>query len=282
MAKMYNTRRQVDPTDFPINPATTSGVDLADILNRLYFTVMSNNAGIDRPLNIDRGGIWSQYDEVGNITLWMFDGSADIQMGSLTDGVFTPVGSDGLQSQVSSLDTRVTNIEVSLGTSLGIPRGVITMWSGLVTNVPAGWVLCDGTNETPDLRDKFIVGAGNSYNTQTEGGSTTKTIGINNMPNHNHGGGGSGDTGAGNAQIQDGGHSHTFYQGTANQSGESTPCYSPVGSNGSGEQGTNLATTGVYDSGHTHPVTVTINAEGGGEPLDILPPFFALAYIMKT
>ncbi len=60
----------------------------------------------------------------------------------------------------------------------GIPAGGIIMWSGSIGNIPAGWALCDGSNGTPDLRDRFIVGAGNSYAVGATGGSTS----------HNHGG----------------------------------------------------------------------------------------------
>jgi len=45
------------------------------------------------------------------------------------------------------------------------------LWSGAVVDIPTGWVLCDGNNGTPDLRDKFVVGAGNSYNPGDTGGS---------------------------------------------------------------------------------------------------------------
>ncbi len=52
----------------------------------------------------------------------------------------------------------------------GAPSGVITMWSGSSTNVPSGWTLCDGSDGTPDLRDRFIVGAGGSYTSGDTGG----------------------------------------------------------------------------------------------------------------
>jgi microcystin-dependent protein len=283
MANMYNTRSQVNPTDFPINPATTSGVDLADILNRTYNTMMSNNAGMDRPLNIDRGGMWSQYDSQGNITLWMFNGTKDVEVGKLVSGVFTPYNSDKLQSQVDSIDTRVTNIEVTIGTAIGIPRGVITMWSGLTTNVPAGWVLCNGSNGTPDLRDKFIVGAGSSYNTQSQGGNATTVLGVEHMPSHNHGGGGttSGTSNDHSHGVNDPSHSHS-YTAFGGQPHGSPDGYSPAfNSFGSTTGG---ATTGISIAGqnadHTH--TVTVNAEGGGQAFNNLPPYFALAYIMKT
>jgi hypothetical protein len=49
-------------------------------------------------------------------------------------------------------------------------QGIIVMWSGSIGSIPAGWALCDGTNGTPDLRDRFIVGAGNTYAVGATGG----------------------------------------------------------------------------------------------------------------
>jgi len=49
-------------------------------------------------------------------------------------------------------------------------RGMIVLWYGAIVDIPAGWVLCDGTNDTPDLRDKFIVGAGGGYAVGATGG----------------------------------------------------------------------------------------------------------------
>jgi len=49
-------------------------------------------------------------------------------------------------------------------------RGKIFLWSGAVVDIPAGWALCNGTLGTPDLRDKFVPGSGDSYNPNDEGG----------------------------------------------------------------------------------------------------------------
>jgi len=54
-------------------------------------------------------------------------------------------------------------------------RGMIMEWSGSVATVPAGWVLCDGNNSTPDLRNTFIVGAGDTYNPDATGGAAMHT-----------------------------------------------------------------------------------------------------------
>ncbi len=55
-----------------------------------------------------------------------------------------------------------------------IVAGVINSWSGSIVSIPTGWALCDGTNGTPDLRDRFIVGAGSTYSVDDMGGSETK------------------------------------------------------------------------------------------------------------
>eukprot|EP01084_Bolivina_argentea_P088686 160111_1 len=56
------------------------------------------------------------------------------------------------------------------------PNGIVIIWYGLISNIPPGFALCDGSNGTPDLRDKFVIGGGNLYNLNDNGGSTTTTI----------------------------------------------------------------------------------------------------------
>ena len=68
-----------------------------------------------------------------------------------------------------------------------LPTGIITLWYGTIGSIPDGWVLCNGANDTPDLRDKFIVGAGSTYAVDATGGSV----------NHNH-------------DFTGDGHSHTI------------------------------------------------------------------------
>lgn len=68
----------------------------------------------------------------------------------------------------------------------GIPSGVIVMWSGAANAIPTGWALCDGTNNTPDLRNRFIVGAGSTYAVGATGGSDTVTLTVEQMPVHTH------------------------------------------------------------------------------------------------
>jgi len=55
------------------------------------------------------------------------------------------------------------------------PIGTITLWSGALVDIPLGWALCDGTNGTPDLTDRFIVGAGSGWGPGETGGAETHT-----------------------------------------------------------------------------------------------------------
>lgn len=60
-------------------------------------------------------------------------------------------------------------------TDITTPAGIIAMWGGLLADIPAGWILCDGTNGTPDLRSQFIKGAAPATDPGATGGATTHT-----------------------------------------------------------------------------------------------------------
>lgn len=164
-----------------------------------------------------------------------------------------------------------------------IPTGVIVMWSGLISNVPSGWKLCDGTNGTPDLRNRFVVGAGSTYTELATGGSADAIV-----VSHSHTMGAATFTGtamsAHSHTVTDPGHSHTYNTktGVLPQTGNSTNCW--VG-NVAADTGT--STTGVTvnsasagtPSGTIGGSTDTTGSTGTGKNL---PPYLALAYIMKA
>lgn len=67
-----------------------------------------------------------------------------------------------------------------------LPKGSIIPWFGKLVDIPAGYAICDGNNGTPDLRDRFIVGAGNTYKLSDIGGENFHTLSVDEMPSHHH------------------------------------------------------------------------------------------------
>ena len=79
-----------------------------------------------------------------------------------------------------------TDFLLGQGGGGSIPRGLICMWFGSSSNIPSGWVLCNGSNNTPDLRDKFVLGAGKDYSVGATGGEKEVALTVAQMPRHNH------------------------------------------------------------------------------------------------
>lgn len=163
----------------------------------------------------------------------------------------------------------------------GVPIGGIIMWSGIVATIPTGWKLCNGANGTPNLVDKFIIGAGSTYAPAATGGAATVTLVEENLPAHTHEFTGTIDTGGEHTHVlTDPGHTHgteRFGSPAKGADGGANWSYS------TGETATQ--TTGISiaaATGHTHNVTGTNADTGTGVEFDILPPYMALAYIMRT
>ena len=148
---------------------------------------------------------------------------------------------------------------------IAMPSGLICMWSGSV--IPTGWYLCDGTNGTPDLRDKFIVGSGNSYTIGATGGSDTVTLTTAQMPAHTH----TGTT----ASVTVTKSYSTVSTSPTSSGKEKYPCL--------GASGTGSGYDGSYpiDMG-THSHSFTTNSTGSGQAHENRPPYYALAFIMKA
>ena len=65
-----------------------------------------------------------------------------------------------------------------------MPSGLIVIWSGSIASIPSGFYLCNGSNSTPDLRDKFVVGAGSTYAVNATGGEATHTLTTDEIPDN--------------------------------------------------------------------------------------------------
>lgn len=190
-----------------------------------------------------------------------------------------------------------------------LPTGVICMWSGSIATIPGGWALCNGSNGTPNLQDKFIVGAGNTYAPGATGGSLTAALVLANIPSHSHTLTDPGhthvivDPGHTHA-ITDPGHAHGVtdpghvHSATLPINGATSGPGAQAPSNANGSYSTNSSTTGVtVNSGstgitgtqsHVTGVTntgnttgITMGSTGSGTAFGILPPYYALALIMK-
>ncbi len=141
-----------------------------------------------------------------------------------------PAETDPVYS-ASSVADGVDWLEISNRPSLDtIPPGVITMWSGSIASIPSGWALCYGSSGTPDLRDRFVVGAGASYGVGSTGGNAAVNLTIAQMPSHMHsftvgGGGNSGDIAqVGNSNAPQG-TAYSDYTSNGGQPHENRPPY---------------------------------------------------------
>ena len=181
-------------------------------------------------------------------------------------------------SEINKLDgLTATTLQLNaLAATGGIPSGGIIMWSGSVGSIPTGWVLCNGSNGSPDLRNRFVVGAGSTYAVNATGGTDSVSLSTANLPAHNHSFSGSGTTNT------EGNHTHGSvalpHPSDGGRDGDS-------GSNSVGllEGSTLGGTTGAAGS-HNHTVSIsgTTGNQGSGSSHENRPPYYALAYIFKT
>ena len=160
-----------------------------------------------------------------------------------------------------------------------MPPGGIIMWSGAANAIPQGWALCNGTNGTPDLRNRFIVGAGDEYNPGNTGGGKSITLTKAQMPSHNHGG----------SAASAGSHHHWIEGTDANGLSERqrTIWGSTTVDMGYGG-GSNSDPNDVHWRGHVntddqggHSHSLSLANEGSSDPHENRPPYYALCYIMK-
>ena len=136
-----------------------------------------------------------------------------------------------------------------------IPSGVIVMWSGSKDNIPEGWALCDGSNGTPDLRGRFIVGAGiGEYTVGKKGGEERVTLKLEEIPAHQH-----------------------YYLGDDELKKYGPSWLEDKGPEGVWDADSSTSPTAKDKGSHKYATTYS----GEGKSHNNLPPYYALCYIMK-
>jgi hypothetical protein len=147
--------------------------------------------------------------------------------------------------------------------------GMIMLWSGSSASIPSGWLLCDGSNSTPDLRNRFVVGAGSTYAVNATGGSADAIV-----VSHTH-----------TATVTDAGHNHI--EGFSNQGANADGGYGET-TGSSGAKFTQNSFFGNSVSEHnltstsTTGITVSNSTTGSSGTNANLPPYYALCYIMRA
>ena len=206
----------------------------------------------------------------------------DQQAGSSGDG-FTVAGTLALTGGVTLDGAAGTSGQVLVSAGSGntptwgnaFVAGMIMMWSGTIATIPSGWLLCNGSSGTPDLRNRFIIGAHSDSSgvanttitgTNTQTGGTKDAI----VVSHTH---------TGTSTVTDSGHSHTLTNYGSAQAGSDNGGSPSMASTGYGTgrnpNPTDSATTGIT-------VATSISTTGSSGTDQNLPPYYALAFIMKA
>jgi hypothetical protein len=239
LSPIGNGQQFFDNTGLPLNGGLIYTYQAGSTTPLATYTDVNGTVANSNPIVLDSSGrppsqIWLTY---GFNYKFVVQTSAFVTLGTY----------DNLYGIIGVLNT-------STGTT--IPTGMISLWYGSIGSVPLGWYLCDGTNGTPDLRDKFVVGAGSAYSVAATGGSTDAIV-----VSHTH---------TATSTVTDPGHFHSTGQ-----------AFSGGGGNGATTGGSGLTTvTGSKTTGIT---VATTNASSGTSGTNAnLPPYYALAYVMKS
>jgi hypothetical protein len=207
-------------------------------------------------------------------TTSMFTDGANFYASALPTGATTGTGSvvysaspalTGVPTApTANVGTNTTQIATTaFALANGIPSGAIVLWSGSIASIPSGWFLCDGNNSTPDLRSKFVVGASSSggYAVNATGGSADAIV-----VSHTH---------TATSTVTDPGHTHGLAGYVGAFGGLDAGVYPAGLVVNNYTYTTNSATTGI--------TVATTNASTGASGTNAnLPPYYALAYIMKA
>ncbi|HEX3424501.1 MAG TPA: RICIN domain-containing protein [Acidimicrobiales bacterium] len=247
---------------------------LSTILTKVYRRVEITEFSINKPsLSVD--------DPTPPTLTWQVDNSVLVEL--FTYGLVSshrtefPVAADHDQTLVLTAFDPFTNTIVSRCIDFKVeppmsarwlPCGTITVWSGDASSIPPGFALCDGTRGTPDLRDRFVVAAGNTIQPGTAGTSThthehhyMQTLPTSEVGAHSHG-----------LPIYSGQH---WYRRDFFDAGNGG--FEMIDTSYNLNGGTSVPENGL----HNHVVSATFDVHTGNNQDDLRPPWYALCYIMK-
>jgi len=164
-----------------------------------------------------------------------------------------------------------------------VPSGGIIMWSGTINSIPIGWSICNGTNGTPDLRERFVVGAGGTYNVDETGGQNSVQLTESQMPSHDHTMSSAGNHTHSGSTDFDPGHTHEYVRALSGNDNDRGTQFSEISVDN--QESVQTSTAGAHDHSlninsngdHTH----NINNAGSDQSHENRPPYYALAFIMK-
>ena len=242
LSPIGNGQQFFDNTGLPLNGGLIYTYQAGSTTPLATYTDVNGTVANSNPIVLDSSGrlpneVWLTY---GFNYKFVVKTSAAVTLGTY-DNLYGIIG--------------VAN--TSTGTT--IPTGMISLWYGSIGSVPLGWYLCDGTNGTPDLRDKFVVGAGSTYSVAATGGSANAIV-----VSHTH---------TATSTVTDPGHTHTARS------------IAQLGSDFSIAQvGQSFVQNATFINSNTTGITVaTTNASSGVSGTNAnLPPYYALAYVMKS
>ncbi len=168
----------------------TEGV-LSSLLQKTGGDTLSGTTTLSGVLNLGAGGS-IQNGEIAGAAIRGAPGVTSNQI-LVPSGGGPPTAGGAVILTASNASTNLPS-----GTAL-VVTNMIVFWAGLSTAIPSGWHLCDGTNGTPDLRDKFIVGGGGTLSVTGSYAHTTDPVSAGtpsitgaaltaaNLPPHSHG-----------------------------------------------------------------------------------------------
>ena len=197
--------------------------------------------------------------------------------------------------------------DIVAGINTAMPSKGVIMFSGEIADIPSGWYLCDGNNSTPDLRDKFIMGAGGTYDVGDTGGNASINLYHRHQVNsHGHNFASEGDHGhnfsseaPGTSGVGD--HAHSYSGSTDYEGGTSQP--KGTSNNTCAQEDHRHTYSGVTSNAGAHSHTVNSHSHGFASQgahshnfaaespytdyqlsssQSIINPFYALALIKKS